>query len=168
MLRRITPIAICGFILIFAVKAILTDHNVVQAKAIKSSSTNSLVDYQYNKIDDISACENRELAVYFHDIYITYHSSEVINEALATAKSCDIKAINIDIFDIKYEDIPVQQVQDELEAYLDYHELENFATYDIQQIDMDTLSLNGRYAKISFSFNSSEDLKTVSYNGPVN
>ena len=168
MLRRITPIAICGFILFFAVKSIVTDHNVVQAKAIKSSSTNSLADYQYDKIDDISACENRELAVYFHDIYITYHSSEVINEALATAKSCDIKTINIGIFDIRHEDVPVQQVQDELEAYVDHHGLGNFATYEIHKTDMDTPSLNGRYAKISFGFNSSEDLKTVSYNGSVN
>ena len=168
MIRRVTPIAVCGAILFFALKSILTDHNVVQAKAINTNSeTNSLVEYQYDKIDDISACEDREIAVYFRDVYMTYHSSEVVNEALASAKGCEIDSVDVIIYDVISKDSPVEAVQDELEAYLQYHKLDPYANYDIAEAEIDTPLLNGRVAKLAFNF-IDEDMQTASYNGPIN
>lgn len=105
-------------------------------------------------------CRAAELDVYFHEDYVTMHSAEYVADGIKRAEDCKNATYTITpiIPTTSYadEDTILNTRMSELTLILEAHGVEAVIGNSVVQQDYDSLSANGRTAKIKISFKQSD------------
>jgi hypothetical protein len=147
MMKMILPVAICSAVIIGSATSITARTSLPSTFA---SSTQSFSETVEETFDDLEACQTNEISVYFHETYVTYHSAEILNDAMQIVTECHINAVNVTLLDTPSDKQPVPTVRAELQAFGEAHDLAEFIRYDVAEIDHNTETLNGLAATIQF------------------
>ncbi|MGJ8560342.1 MAG: hypothetical protein ACSHX3_08910 [Litorimonas sp.] len=147
MMKLLLPAAICSVVIIGSATSITARTSL---PSTFTTSTQSFSETVEEKFDDLEACQTNEIAVYFHETYVTYHSAQVINDAMQLVAECDVNEVNVTLLDTPSQKRPVPTIRAELDAFGQAHNLADFIRYDIAETDHTTETLNGLAATIQF------------------
>jgi hypothetical protein len=147
MMKLLLPAAICSVVIIGSATSITARSALPNTfEALTPSFTESFED----KFHDLEACQSSEISVYFHDTYITYHSAELVNDAMQLAQRCALNEVKVTLLDTPSAQRSAPIVRAELEAFGKAHGLTNVVRYDVAEMKPTTETLNGLSATIQF------------------
>ncbi len=139
----------------------LTGFSTGIEKNIKANLPSFEEAYIEPQLEQLSNCRPAELDVYFHENYITMHSAEYIAEGVELAKDCTLPRYTITPIipttsHIDEETI-VKTRLSELKTMLEAHGVSSVIGNTVTQDTYDSLSDNGRTAKIEIAFGQSDN-----------
>lgn len=153
MFKLVLPALICSAVIVGSASSMTARSAIPDRFEAPVTSTQGSFDETFAKLE---SCETNEISIYFHDEYITFHSAEIINEAMLRVADCDIDQVNVTLLDTASGDRPVSAAKSELMAYSKAHNLDTFVRYDIAKTADTTETLNGLTATVKFVVDSAQ------------
>ncbi|WP_026941794.1 hypothetical protein [Hellea balneolensis] len=128
---------------------------------LKAHSTSFEAAYIEPQLKELDNCMAAELDVYFHENYITLHSAEYIAEGVELAKDCNNPTYTITPIIPTTSHIDEDTITNtrlsELTLMLKAHGVSSRIGDTVVQETYDSLSDNGRTAKIKIAFDQSDN-----------
>jgi hypothetical protein len=149
MMKKLLPMGAASTVIF------LTAQSVFGNQTINSSSAALVHENTYlsaikNKLSSMDRCNSESIDVFFSDPFVTYHSAELVNDAFQRVKKCDIKNIEVVLYESGDTLPPPELMKVEIGAFVDAHQPSEQPRYEVRKVEKSSPILNGLGAVIHF------------------